>query len=209
MIVNSHGHPPGHPPGYGPAQHGPYQGHPHGGYPPSPGYGPHGAGRPPPKKGLSAGQVVLGIAIAVLVLGFGSCLVCTRYTSTKFKEAAGDFVEEAEKRAEERKKKKANPKRMELKELYALYDVDAGAAEKLLDDYVLVEGEVREIGKDGVRTFLVLASAGASADDKVSLKCTLRLSREAKGVEVGNKVVVLGEVAGRLVHIELNDCSVE
>jgi len=197
--MNPYGHqhpgqPPGFtPPGYGPPGHGP------------PGFGPPG---PPEKKGMSGAAIALWVLIGLVVLAFGGCMVCMGFTRRAVKDGAEEFIEDAKKKGEERREKKANPIEVKLSKLASAYEKDADKAKKKYDEeYVSFDAHVAAIkSKSTTRVVLVLRPEKGDSDPSIDCEAFVR---KVAGVEPGHTVSVVGRVTRFTPRVKLEDCEVQ
>jgi len=156
---------------------------------------------------MSGAAIALWILIGFLVVGFGGCMVCMGFTRRAVKEGAEDFIEDAKKKGEERREKKANPIEVKLSKLAGAYEDDAAKAKKKYDEeYVSFDAHITEItAKTSTRVVLVLRPKKGDTDPRVDCEA---LVRKVSDVAPGDNVTVVGRVTRFTPRVKLEDCEV-
>ena len=208
------------PAGYGP----PPTGYGAPGYGP-PGYGPQGYG-PPPKKGLSAGAIVMIVMTSLVVLMFAGCLTCIAIGSRSSSSAAASApVATATASAvvaantENAPRPRAAPKPppdpatsaipVTAGQLFTDYQGNEVAADnKYKDKALLVSGTVQSIDKDFMDDIIVSLT---TANMFMPVRANLDDSEKSKAASLskGQTIKVLCTGGGMVIgNPQLRDCTI-
>ena len=154
--------------------------------------------QPPPKRGMSAGKVLLIIG-GVIVVGFGGCVVCVAVGTNASKVAAEKARNEAETVAI-----------TELMSEYKGNEVRADARWKGKFIHV-TGGVVGDIKKDLMDSAYMTLGTGSDGLEIRQVQCML--TKEAAGrataLEKGHRANVSGKVDGLMVNVLIRECELE
>jgi hypothetical protein len=187
------------------------------GPPPGSGYGPPPQGyppQPPPKKGMSGAMIALLVLGGIVVLGFGSCVVCVGLAGN----AARKNVEAAEKRDPSRTSttppgtptapaETATP--VPITKLLAEYkDNEVRADQEFKGRVVRVTGQVHSIKKSLTGMYLTVGTGKPIEIPQVQCDLNDENKSAAASLSKGQTVTVEGRVSGLMMNVFLKDCDV-
>lgn len=197
------------PPGYGPPPGGGYGAPPGGGGygPPPGGYGappggvsPQGGyGAPPPKKkGMSGLTIALIVVGTLVVLGFGSCVVCVGLGAYA---GSGSTAAAAATPA---------PTVVDIHTLLSEYkDNEVRADSTYKGKWIQTDGLVKDVKKGMFdQPYMVLGTGAVFEIPRVRCKLDAKNAKTAESLSKGTQVTIVGKVHGLMLDVQLDDCRI-
>lgn len=163
----------------------------------------------PAPKGPSVLKIALGVLLAFVIIGFGSCVVCVGFAGKVAHDADKKQTEEKKQAAVEKAAAKAAPENVSLSDVLSAYKSNELKADKLYKGkYVKLTGIAGKVSKSIVGDGAYVTLGTGKKFEIPEVQCFFKADDSSfDDIEAGKTITVVGRIDGLLMNVALHDCE--